>query len=72
MQRLYPLGLGEACCRKGVLSPGPDDQRRVHIPIIGYLLTSKSGRRILVDTGIHRSHIEDPDRTWRGPTSPPS
>ena len=66
MQRLYPLGLGEACCRKGVLSPGPDDQRRVHIPIIGYLLTSNSGRRMLVDTGIHRSHIEDPDRTWRG------
>ena len=66
MKRLYALGLGEACCDKSVLTPGTDDGLRIHIPIIGYLLTTDSGRRMLVDTGIHRSHIEDPDRTWRG------
>jgi N-acyl homoserine lactone hydrolase len=66
LQRLYPLGLGEACCTKSVLSPGVTAEDRIHIPIIGYLLVARSGRRILVDTGIHRSHIEDPDRTWRG------
>lgn len=66
MKRLYPLGLGEACCDKAVLSPGTDDGLRIHIPIVGYLLTTDSGRRVLVDSGIHRSHIEDPDRTWRG------
>jgi N-acyl homoserine lactone hydrolase len=67
MTRLYVLGLGEACCDKGrVLTPGVGDGVRIHIPIIGYLLTTESGRRIIVDTGIHRSHIEDPDRTFGG------
>jgi|ERR1035437_633396 N-acyl homoserine lactone hydrolase len=67
VKRLYPLGLGEACCDKGrVLSPGAGDGVRVHIPIIGYLLTTDAGRRIVIDTGIHRGHIDDPDRTWRG------
>jgi N-acyl homoserine lactone hydrolase len=67
MKRLYPLGLGEACCDKGrVLSPGAGDGVRIHIPIIGYLVTTDAGRRFLIDTGIHRSHIEDPDRTFGG------
>lgn len=66
MKRLHPLWLGEACCDKSVVSPGVGDGVRIHIPILGYLIVADSGRRILVDTGIHRSHIEDPDRTWRG------
>jgi N-acyl homoserine lactone hydrolase len=67
MTRLYVLGLGEACCDKGrVLTPGVGDGVRIHIPIVGYLLTTENGRRIVVDTGIHRSHIEDPDRTFGG------
>jgi N-acyl homoserine lactone hydrolase len=67
IKRLYPLWLGEACCDKGrVLSPGFGDGVRIHIPIIGYLVITDSGRRVLIDTGIHRSHIDDPDRTWRG------
>jgi N-acyl homoserine lactone hydrolase len=67
LKRLYPLWLGEACCDKGrVLSPGFGDGVRIHIPIVGYLVITDSGRRVVIDTGIHRSHIEDPDRTWRG------
>ncbi|MGH7666695.1 MAG: N-acyl homoserine lactonase family protein [Candidatus Dormibacteria bacterium] len=67
MRRLYPLSLGEACCDQGaVLSPGVGDGVRIHIPITGYLLTTDSGRRVVIDTGIHRDHIADPDLTWRG------
>jgi len=66
LKKLYLLWLGEACCDKSVISPGVSDGVRIHIPIIGYLIVTDSGRRILVDTGIHRSHIDDPDRTWRG------
>jgi N-acyl homoserine lactone hydrolase len=66
LKRLYPLWLGEACSDKSVLSPGVGDGLRVHFPIIGYLVITESGRLIVIDTGIHRSHIEDPDRTWRG------
>ncbi len=66
MKRLYPLFLGEACCDKEVISPGVSDGQRVHIPIAGYLVATDAGRRVLVDTGIHRSHIEDPDRTFGG------
>ncbi|HUY54465.1 MAG TPA: N-acyl homoserine lactonase family protein [Candidatus Nanopelagicaceae bacterium] len=65
--RLYPLPLGELCCDKGkVLSPGAGDGVRTHIPIVGYLVVTKAGRRIVVDTGMHRSHVDDPDATWRG------
>ncbi|HUY98476.1 MAG TPA: N-acyl homoserine lactonase family protein [Verrucomicrobiae bacterium] len=67
MPRLYVLPLGQACCDKGrVLSPGVGDGLRIHIPIAGYLYRTEAGRTVVIDTGIHRSHVDDPDRTWRG------
>ncbi len=65
--RLYALGLGEICCDKGrTISPGVGDGVQTHIPVVGYLAVTGQGRRIVIDTGVHRSHVEDPDRTWRG------
>ncbi|MGH7639587.1 MAG: N-acyl homoserine lactonase family protein [Candidatus Dormibacteria bacterium] len=67
MRRLLALSLGEACCDKGsVLTPGHGDGQRIHIPICGFLLLTDGGRRVLIDTGIHRDHVSDPDLTWRG------
>jgi hypothetical protein len=65
--KLYILSLGEACIDKGaVISPGVDDGKRVHIPIPAYLLRLDDGRNVLIDTGMHRKHIEDPEYTFRG------
>ncbi|HVA21133.1 MAG TPA: N-acyl homoserine lactonase family protein [Candidatus Micrarchaeia archaeon] len=67
MPRLYVLPLGEACCDKGrVLTPGVGEGTRIHIPITAYLLRTDGGRIVVIDTGIHRSHVDDPDRTWGG------
>ena len=35
------------------------------IPIPGYLLELDSGERIVIDTGMHPAHIDDPDHTFR-------
>src|SRR5258708_19704671 len=65
--KLYILFRGEACIDKGaVISPGVDDGRRVHIPIPAYLLRLDDGTNVLVDTGMHRRHIDDPEYTFRG------
>ena len=65
--KLYILSLGEACIDKGaVISPGVDDGKRVHIPIPAYLLEMDDGSHVLIDTGMHRKHIEDPEYTFRG------
>jgi N-acyl homoserine lactone hydrolase len=65
--KLYILFLGEACIDKGaVISPGVGDGRRVHIPIPAYLLQMDDGTNVLIDTGMHRKHIDDPEYTFRG------
>jgi N-acyl homoserine lactone hydrolase len=65
--KLYMLFLGECCIDKGaVISPGVDDGKRVHIPIPAYLVQTDDGKNIVIDTGMHRGHIEDPEYTWRG------
>lgn len=65
--KLYILFLGEACVDKGaVLSPGVGDGRRVHIPIPAYLLELDDGKHVLIDTGMHPRHIDDPEYTFRG------
>lgn len=64
---LFILSLGEACIDKGaVISPGVDDGKRVHIPIPAYLIRTDDGKNILVDTGMHRVHVTDPEYTFRG------
>ena len=65
--KLHILFLGEACIDKGaVISPGVGDGVRVHIPIPAYLLELDDGKHVLIDTGMHENHIEDPEYTFRG------
>lgn len=65
--KLYLLNLGQCDVDKGlVLTPNSDAGKRIRIPIVGYLIETDAGQRILVDTGMHRKHIEDPDATFRG------
>jgi N-acyl homoserine lactone hydrolase len=65
--KLYILFLGEACIDKGrLISPGVDDGKRVHIPIPAYLVQTDDGKNILIDTGMNKVHIDDPEYTFRG------
>lgn len=65
--RLYLLNLGYCDVDKGVvLTPGSGAGERILIPIVAYLIETDDGQRILVDSGMHRKHIDDPDATFRG------
>lgn len=64
--KMYILPLGDCCCMYEIIAPGVADGRRVHIPVPGYLVELDSGELALIDTGMSRLHIEDPERTWRG------
>lgn len=65
--KLFLLNLGRCDVDKGrVLTPGHDEGRRIEIPVVGYLIETDAGSRILVDTGMHRRHIDDPEATFRG------
>ena len=65
--RLYVLHLGDCYVDKGsVLTPGLDKGTWWTIPIVGYLIQTDDGQNILVDTGMDRVHIEDPEATFRG------
>jgi N-acyl homoserine lactone hydrolase len=65
--KLYLLNLGHCDIDKGVvLTPGSDRGKRIEIPIVAYLIETDSGERVLIDTGMHRKHIADPDATFRG------
>lgn len=63
---MYVLPLGDCCCNYEVVAPGVSDGKRIHIPVAGYLLRLQDGGLALVDTGMNRVHVADPDRTWRG------
>jgi N-acyl homoserine lactone hydrolase len=65
--KLYLIDLGHCDVDKGlVLTPGSDVGKRIIIPIVGYLIETDDGRHILVDSGMHRKHIADPEATFRG------
>jgi len=64
--RLYVLPLGSCYVDKGaVLTPGLDVGTWWTIPIVGYLIQSGE-RNILVDTGMPRRLIEDPEALFGG------
>ena len=46
--------------------PGLHDGDVVQVPVAGYLIRLADDRLVLVDTGMSRLHIDDPDLTWRG------
>jgi N-acyl homoserine lactone hydrolase len=66
MMQLYILPLGGCCCNYEVVAPGVADGKRIHIPVPAFLLRLDDDSLVLVDTGMNRVHIKDPDYTWRG------
>jgi N-acyl homoserine lactone hydrolase len=65
--KLHVLDLGRCDIDVGgVLTPGVGDGERALIPIPAYLLETDSGERVVIDTGMHPAHIEDPDHTFAG------
>jgi N-acyl homoserine lactone hydrolase len=65
--KLHVLDLGRCDVDVGgVLTRGVVDGRRALIPIPSYLLETDDGARVLIDTGMHPAHIDDPDHTFRG------
>jgi len=63
---LFVLPLGDCCCDYEVIAPGVHDGRRSHIPVNAFLVRMDDGDLVLVDTGMNRVHVDDPDATWRG------
>lgn len=64
--RLHLLRLGALEIDKGTLTPGSGDGVWVTIPVPGYLIETDDGRRIMIDSGMHRKHIGNPDATYGG------
>lgn len=63
--RLFVLSLGGTDVDKGVLlTPGVDVGTRVVTPVPGYLVETDAGERVLIDSGLHPGHVEDPGMTW--------
>jgi N-acyl homoserine lactone hydrolase len=63
---LFALPLGECCCPFDVIAPGVQDGVRIHLPVAAYLIRLDDDKLALIDTGMNRLHIGDPDLTWRG------
>ncbi len=63
--KLQILHLGNCDVDKGrLLAPGVDDGLHVVIPIPAFLVETDDGSRVLIDTGMHPKHIDDPDATF--------
>jgi len=63
---LHVLPLGSCALPYEDLAPGVRDGEVVHAPVAGYLIRLPGEELVLVDTGMHRLHVDDPDLTWRG------
>ncbi len=63
---LHLLPLGSCELPMDDLVPGMRAGERVHVPVAGYLVRLADDRLVLVDTGMSRLHVEDPELTWRG------
>jgi N-acyl homoserine lactone hydrolase len=64
--KLRILHLGHCDVDKGrLLAPGVDDGVHILIPIPAFLVETDHGSRVLIDTGMHPKHIDDPDYTFR-------
>jgi N-acyl homoserine lactone hydrolase len=60
------LPLGTCWCAHGVVTPGHRHDEKFSIPVSSYLVELDDGSLLLVDTGMSRDHIGDPDLTWGG------
>lgn len=65
--RLHILSVGASEVDKGaMLTPGVDCGKWVLSPVPAYLVETDDGDHVLIDTGMHPGHIDDPGMTWRG------
>ncbi len=63
--RLYVLPGGTIRIDKGaVFTPGIDDGLLIDIPVPVYLIRTDGGENVLVDTGMHPAHIDDPSHSF--------
>jgi N-acyl homoserine lactone hydrolase len=63
--RLYVLHCGDCSVDKGsIFTPGVDEGKMVRIPIPVFLVETDDGERVLIDTGMHPVHIEEPTHTF--------
>ena len=60
------LPLGDCICAGSVLTPGYHDTEMTPVPVSGYLVTLDDGKRLLIDTGMSRDHIGNPQLTYGG------
>jgi N-acyl homoserine lactone hydrolase len=51
--------------RGRLMSPGIRDGERQRVPVPAYLVEAHGGERVLIDTGMHPVHIDEPDHTFR-------
>jgi N-acyl homoserine lactone hydrolase len=59
--RLYVIPAGTLRIDKGaVFTPGIDEGMLIDIPVPVYLIRTDDGENVLVDTGMHPAHIDDP------------
>lgn len=64
--KLTILPVGTCWCAHGVVTPGHLHDEKFSIPVSSYLVELDDGRLLLVDTGMSRDHIGNPDLTWAG------
>ena len=59
--RLYVIPAGSVRIDKGaVFTPGIDEGVLIEIPVPVYLIRTDNDENVLVDTGLHPAHIDDP------------
>ncbi|HEX5402247.1 MAG TPA: N-acyl homoserine lactonase family protein [Pseudonocardiaceae bacterium] len=63
---LYALPLGDCSCAFETVAPGVYDGMHTNIPVTGWLIRLPNDQLALVDTGMSRLHVDDPELTWRG------
>src|SRR3954468_18931131 len=63
--RLYVIPAGTLRIDKGaVFTPGIDDGVLIEIPVPVYLIRTDNEENVLVDTGLHPAHIDDPSHSF--------
>jgi len=63
--RLYVIPGGTLRIDKGaVFTPGIDDGVLIEIPVPVYLIRTDDDENVLVDTGLHPAHIDDPSHSF--------
>ncbi len=65
MLEMYVARVGTVCVDTRLTIPGVRDGDRVHTPVLICILILPSGEAVIIDSGMHDGHVEDPGSTWR-------